>query len=405
MATAAAASPVATPDIRRRLASIDILRGLIMILMALDHVRDYFTYLPPSLDLTSPTQSWPALFFTRWITHLCAPGFVALAGTSVYLQRQRGRTAAQVSRHLLARGLWLIFLEITVISFGWSFNLAPILLVIWAIGASMIFLACLQFLPTAAIGTIGALIVCGHDLFDTAAAGGDIMKTHGVLETLLHRQGLLVVHGQVVGVLGYPLVPWIGVICIGYAFGALVVSEPGRRRRSSLLLGATFVLLFAALRLTHGYGDPIRFEHLDTPAQTVMSFLQVTKYPPSLEYLLATFGILLPLYAFIDWTTARGRLSKLNGLFEIYGRVPLFYYVLHIYLAHGLALLLTAAQHKDWRFWLKPGAVFAYHLPGWGFGLPGVYLVWITVVLALYVPCAAFGKFKARRRDWWLSYL
>jgi uncharacterized membrane protein len=369
--------------------------------MALDHSRDFFSSIS-GIDPTDPAQSWPALFATRWITHLCAPGFIALAGTSVYLQRQR-KTRGQVTKLLLTRGLWLCFLEVTLISYGWSFSLAPGLQVIWAIGVAMIFLGLLQRLPTLAIGAIGAVIVLVHNLFDGIAPE---RFGHGaIVWTLLHVPGPIFVHGRIVGFLLYPLIPWIGVICLGYAFGPIAVMEPARRQRLAALLGAGFLAVFSLLRVLRGYGDPILFQVQSTPERTAMAFLRVLKYPPSLEYVLVTLGVLLLLYALFDAAATRNWLPRLRGFVEVYGRVPFFYYVLHIYLLHATALAITAERHMDWRFWLIPGAVLSRHLNGWGYGLGVVYLVWLSVVLVLYFPCLWFSRLKARRRDWWLSYL
>jgi uncharacterized membrane protein len=386
----------------RRLESIDILRGLLMILMALDHARDYFTSVR-GINPTDPLHSWPALFATRWITHLCAPGFIALAGTSVFLQRKRGKPAQAMARLLASRGLWLMFLEITLISFGWSFSLAPALQVIWVIGIAMIFLATLQWLPTAVVGAIGAAIVLSHNLLDgirTEGVGGDAL-----LWRFFHQQGPIFLHGQMVGFILYPIVPWIGVICLGYAFGPIAAAGPLRRQKLSILLAVALLFAFTLLRIFHGYGDDYAFQHLATPAETAMSFLEVEKYPPSLQYLLATLGVLLLLYALFDRAVTSNWARHLRAIVETYGRVPFFYYVLHIYILHGLALALTAERGMNWRFWLIPGAFFLRHLDGWGYSLPGVYLIWSLTVLALYFPCRWFANVKARRRDWWLSYL
>jgi uncharacterized membrane protein len=394
--------PVPIQPASRRLESIDILRGLLMIVMAIDHARDYFTSVS-GFDPSDPLHSWPALFATRWIAHLCAPGFIALAGTSVYLQRKRGKPRGEMAKLLVTRGLWLMFLEITVISFGWSFALGPGLQVIWAIGVSMVFLAMLQRFSPVVIGVIGAVIVLGHNLLDGIRIEG--VGGEALLWRLLHQQGPIFVHGQIVGFILYPIVPWIGVICLGYAFGPVAASEPARRQKISVLLGLGMLVAFALLRVLHGYGDHDQFSYLATPSETVMSFLDVEKYPPSLHYLLATLGLLLLLYALFDLAATRNWARRLRGFVEVYGRVPFFYYVLHIYLLHGAALLITAERGMNWRFWLIPGAVFIRHLDGWGYGLPGVYLAWILVVLVLYFPCRWFGQLKARRRDWWLSYL
>ena len=402
MSTSAEAFPVPINPASRRLESVDLLRGLLMLLMAIDHARDYFSSVA-GINPTDPVHSWPALFATRWITHLCAPGFIALAGTSVYLQRQRGRSRAQMARLLYTRGIWLVFLEVTVISFAWSFAPAPALQVIWAVGVSMIFLGTLQRLPVAAIGAIGAAIVLLHNLLDPISA--ESLGREAALWNLVHESGPLMLHGQMAGFVLYPLIPWTGVICLGYAFGPVVLFDPVRRQRVSAVLGLCFVAVFTVLRVFHLYGDAEAFEHLQTPGQTLMSFLDVSKYPPSLHYLLATLGVLLLLYAAFDVAVTRNWAAWLRHFIETYGRVPFFYYVLHLYLLHGAALLLALAEHRDWRFWLIPGAVFFKHLSGWGFNLAGVYAIWAMAVLVLYLPCLWFSRVKARRRDWWLSYL
>lgn len=408
MSSPTATFPIPVNPESRRLESVDLLRGLLMLLMAIDHSRDFFSSLS-DVDPTGPMQSWPALFATRWITHLCAPGFIALAGASVYLQRQRGKSAAQMSELLATRGLWLILLEFTVVSYGWSFAFAPGLQVIWAIGFAMLFLAALQRLPTVAIGSIGGALVLFHNLFDRfTPSPGLLIPRAGTLDWLwmfLHHPGLLMFQGHPVAFVLYPLVPWIGVIALGYAFGAVVILSAERRRRICVLLGVSFLVMFSALRILHGYGDPIAFRHLATTTQTAMSFLQVLKYPPSLHYLLATLGVLLLLYAAFDLAVSRDWLHPVRGVVEIFGRVPFFYYILHIYLLHVGALVVTAAEGMNWNFWFQPGAVFMSHLPGWGFNLPGVYLAWLVLVVVLYFPCKWFAAVKARRRDWWLSYL
>ena len=380
-----------------------MLRGLMMLLMVIDHARDYFSSVS-GFDPTDPTQSWPALFATRWITHLCAPGFIALAGVSVYLQRLKGKTAAEMSRQLAIRGLWLIVLEITVVDFGWSFSPGIVLQVIWAIGVAMIFLAVLQWLPPLAIGTIGGAIVALHNLLDPISPART--STAGLLWTLLHQgKGPLLFHHQMIGIAAYPMIPWLGVICLGYAFGPILTMEPARRQRLSALLGASMLLVFTLLRFTHAYGDHIRFQQLATPERTAMSFLEVEKYPPSLQYLLATLGVVTLLYALFDRAVTQNWLPRARGFVEIYGRVPLFFYILHIYLLHTAALLWAAEQHENWRFWLTPYAVFIRHLAGWGYSLPVVYLVWFCTIAILYLPCRWFSQYKADHRTWWLSYL
>jgi uncharacterized membrane protein len=385
-----------------RVESVDVLRGLLIVLMALDHARDYFS--SAAIDPTDPVHSWPALFITRWVTHLCAPGFILLAGASVYLQRQR-KSAATLTRSLILRGLWLIFLEITVVTFGWSFGFGvPILQVIWVIGLCMIALAGLQWLPTPAVGLFGAIVILGHNLLDPVHASA--LGSWSDAWYVLHERGWLTFHAHPVALYGYPVIPWIGVMALGYCFGPVVTQASEQRQRISALLGIASFGAFVLLRLTHSYGDPgPGFEHLDTPAHTMMSIFSVQKYPPSLHYLLATLGIVLLLFSIFDRAAEHVRAPRLRAFFDVYGRVPFFFYILHIFLIHALALIVAAATIPTWRFWITPDVVFTSHLAGWGYSLPVVYLVCIAVVLVLYPACAWFSRLKDRRREWWLSYL
>ena len=386
----------------RRLESVDLLRGLLMILMALDHTRDFFS--SANVDPTDPLTSWPALFFTRWITHLCAPGFIALAGTSVYLQRHRGKTRPQLMKFLITRGCWLLFLELTLVDFGWFFKWPiPFFQVIWAVGASMIVLAFLQWLPVAAVGAIGAAIVVCHNLLDPIQSSS--LGRYANLWKLFHESGMLQYHGQTIGMAFYPVFAWIGVICLGYAFGPVVVAAPARRRRIAVGLAGLFLGVFSILRVMSGYGDRFHWHPLATPMQSAMFFFEVRKYPPSLDYVLVTFGFLLLLYTVFDKAVSENWLPRLRGFIETYGRVPFFYYVQHIYLIHGTALLLAIATHSDWRLFIGPQALMGDHPANWGFSLPGIYCLWIFFVLVLYPSCLWFSRLRARRRDWWLSYL
>jgi uncharacterized membrane protein len=385
-----------------RIESIDVLRGLLMVLMALDHTRDYFS--SAAVNPADPIHSWPALFATRWITHLCAPGFILLAGASAYLQRQR-KTAATLSRFLLTRGLWLIFVEVVIVSFGWSFAFGmPIFQVIWVIGACMIALAALLWLPQPAIGIFAAVVIAGSNLLDHfhAASFGHWKDAWEIV----HQEGFLTFHGHAFAMFGYPVIPWIGVMALGYYLGPMFTKAPAVRQRISALLGAASLALFALLRLTHSYGDPHPgWQHLATPFHSAMSFFDVEKYPPSFHYLLSTLGIILLLFALADYLVDHARAPRLRAFLDVYGRVPFFFYVIHIYLIHAAALALAFVTRPDWRYWITPDVIFTSHLDHWGFPLPVVYAIWISVVLLLYLPCRWFMGVKARRRDWWLSYL
>ena len=387
--TAASVSTISAD--RQRLDSIDLLRGLVMVLMALDHVREYFT--EARFDPLDLTQTSAALFATRWITHFCAPAFILLAGTSAYLVSKR-RTRAGLSRFLLTRGLWLVFLELTVVIFAWSFDLSYKggldLAVIWAIGWSMISLAALVYLPVSAVGAIGILMILGHNALDGIKP--EALGAWAPVWSVLHVQGPIP-YGFVV----YPLVPWIGVMAAGYALGTVYDLPDARRRRILSWLGLATIAGFLALRALNVYGDPQPWSAQSSALFSVLSFMNLAKYPPSLLFLLATLGPALLALAWFEH--ARGAAAR---FFVTIGRVPLFFYVIHIALAHllaGLAALILGygPEVLTNRPWVLS--------PGWGFGLPVVYVMWAIVVLALYPACRWFAAIKQRRRDWWLSYL
>jgi uncharacterized membrane protein len=372
-----------------------------MIVMALDHTRDFFSN--ALVNPTDPTQSWPMLFFTRWITHLCAPGFVALAGTSIYLQRQRGRTRGQTAQRLATRGLWLLFVEVAIVSPGLFFTYHfHFLQVIYAIGGSMILLAVLQYLPTAWVGAYGFAVVALHNLADRVSP--DHLRHGAAAWKLLLSGGAFMDHGRLWALDVYPVLPWSGVMALGFAFGAVVALPGPKRRARSLWLGLGALALFVALRLANVYGDPQPFQHLRTAQQTAMSFLNVTKYPPSLEYVCVTLGVLLVLFVLADSLLERQRMLPALQVVEIYGRVPFFYYVVHFYTVHLLSLIAVMFVQHTVHVSL-PTPIFNPPPPGAGFGLPIVYLIWACVVAALYLPCRWFAGVKARRRDWRLSYL
>jgi uncharacterized membrane protein len=381
-----------------RIASVDILRGLVIALMALDHVRDFFHAEALQFDPLDIEQSYPVLFATRWVTHFCAPVFVFLSGVSVYLQRTQGQSRTQLSRRLLTRGLWLVFLELTLIGLAWNFSLDFLFLqVIWAIGWSMVVLAALVWLPTPAVLAIGLGIVAGHNLLDPLQP--DQFGPLAPLWRALHESGPILVDGRLAGFFAYPLIAWIGVMALGYGLGAVFRLDPLARRRTLYALGAGFLAMFVLLRFLDGYGDANAWEVQSTFARTVMDFLATTKYPPSLQFLCMTLGPALLLLPLLE--RLRGRAAE---PWITFGAVPFFFYVLHVFLAHDLSAALSLAQgYPVWGV----GDLFrgAQGLQGFGVSLLATYGVWLLVLALLYPPCRWFAGLKRRRRDWWLSYL
>lgn len=379
-----------------RLEAIDLLRGLVIALMVLDHVRDFVHAgrHRSALDLATTT---PALFATRWVTHLCAPTFVFLAGASAWMQRARGRR--DLPRFLATRGLWFIALEATVLTAGWQFWRPRLLFlqVMWAIGASMLALSALCRLPARVVLAVGAAIVAGHNLLDPIEPAR--LGPLGPLWTALHEGGELAAWPVRVRV-AYPVLPWVGVMALGFGAGPVFTLDAAARRRWLTRVGASMLAAFALLRALDGYGDPGRWRAHDAPWKTAGDVLDVQKYPPSLLYVLVTLG---PALLALPWLErARGAVAR---QLVVFGRVPLFVYVTHIYLAHTLAVLIA------WAMGVPPGAnVNALYAPtpaadAWGLSLPATYAVWALVVALLARPARWFAGLKARRRDWWLGYL
>jgi uncharacterized membrane protein len=398
--------PQASP--RVRVESVDVLRGLVMVIMALDHTREFFSNYGgnPTDAATAPGL----IFFTRWITHLCAPTFVFLAGTSIYLQSLR-KPRAQLSRFLVTRGVWLMVLELVVVSSMLTFHPSPhffMLQVIWVTGLSMILMAALIYLPLWAVASFGAALVLVHNAFDWVNPA-TMSPVAATIWRLLHVPGVLVPPAS--GNLWlnlYPLIPWPGIMALGFAFGTFLQLPESRRQRVMLSLGLASVAVFAALRWINRYGDPLHWKHQSTAGRTFMSFMDVQKYPPSLLFTLVTLGVSLCLMAGFEVWQARGNFKALRSVLSIYGRVPFFYYLLHFTTIHLAALLTTAALGLDWRWWISlppSGGIFAGHPPGYGFSLPIVYLVWLAIVTLCYFPCRWFAGVKQGNKSPWLSYL
>jgi len=391
----AVAPPGASPA--DRLVSIDLVRGLVMVLMALDHVRDHIHRGALTSDPTDLSQAGAALFLTRWVTHFCAPVFVFLAGAGAFLWGARGRTRGELSRYLLTRGLWLVLLELTVVNWEWQMGIRlgfTVAQVIWALGWSMVALAVLVHLPTTVIVLIGGVMIVGHNLLD-----GIRPESLGALATLwkvLHVQGPIEYGPGRTLLVMYPLVPWIGVMATGYALGALYTRPLEERRGAMFALGGLLTGAFVAVRTLNVYGDPDPWSAQPDALITALSFLNCQKYPPSLLFLLMTLGPSLLLLAFLE----RG-VSRLARPLVVFGRVPLFYYIVHLLLIDVLTVGLAVARYRS-----RTPELFAQGPPAdYGYGLPVVYLVWIGVVAALYPVCRWYAAVKARSRSRWLSYL
>lgn len=381
-----------------RLDMIDALRGLVIALMVLDHVRDYFHWQAFVFSPTDLAKTTPLLFATRWITHLCAPSFVLLAGVSIFLQRAGGAyPRSSQSRLLLSRGLWLIVLELSVVVFGFNFVWPFLFLqVIWAIGVGMVAMAALIWLPRQAVLALGIVIIAGHGLL----AGFDPSQWGALapLWTLAMRPGGV---PGIEGFVAYPALPWLGILCLGYGIGPLFLLDAQRRRRVIAALALAMLAVFAILRAGSGFGDPSPWQRQADPVFDAMAFVNVSKYPPSLLYALVTLGVSLLLMLALERATGRSRRVLLA-----FGRTPLFTYLLHIYLVHGLALLIGIASGV-------PATMFVGILgnagriaeSGWGVNLPAVLGLWLGVLAALYPLSRWFAGVKARRRDRWLSYL
>ncbi len=391
---AAAAAAVPATVLRPRLVGIDLLRGLVMAIMVLDHARDFFgggSMNPRDVHDT-------ASFLTRWITHFCAPIFVLLAGVSAFLYGNRGRSKAEVARFLLSRGLWLMLIEITVVRFAWTFNGRydfVFMQVIWAIGCAMVVLAGLIHLPRWAIATFALTMILGHNLLDGVVPG----ESWRWLWVMTHAPGTLRPTPGMEMMAIYPLIPWVAVMAAGYALAPVFLRPEAERRRTLLRAGVVVTVGFVVLRATNLYGDPAPWAQQQGLLPTVLSFINCEKYPPSLLYLAMTIGpglILLGLLQSVR--TGMGR------VIVAFGRVPFLFYVAHIMLLHAMAVVVAWLTIGDtsWLFRHMP----VFNKPeGYGVALASVYALWLVALALLYPMCRWFGAIKQRRKDWWLSYL
>jgi uncharacterized membrane protein len=393
--------------IKNRIDSIDILRGIVMVIMALDHVRDFFHIHANTDDPLNLITTSPWLFFTRWITHFCAPIFVFLSGVSIYLQSLR-KTKTELSAFLIKRGLWLIFAEVAIVTLAISFN--PfynfiLLQVIWAIGISMVILGVLIHLPIKFILTLALVIVLGHNLLDIPESAPGFKA--GFWWDLLHH-GFFAVYpfapNHVVAIM-YPFVPWLGLMLLGYCTGTFFTSTYSAEQRKKILLriGMTVILFFIVVRFINVYGDPFSWSVQRNGLYTFLSFIKVHKYPPSLMYMCMTIGPALIFLALIEKVQ-----NGFTNVFRTYGRTAFFYYILHFYLAHllcGIAFFMRGHSLQD-AINAMQNVPFLFNIPGEGYGLVIVYMIWAFVVISLYPLCKWYDKYKTSHKEkWWLSYL
>ncbi len=394
----------AGPALRNRIQSIDTLRGLVMVIMALDHVRDYFHITAFTQDPTDLNTTTPALFFTRWITHFCAPVFVFLAGTSAYLVGRR-RTKKELSVFLIKRGFWLIIAEITLIGLGWTFDPlfhGAMLQVIWAIGCSMVLLGLLIYFPFKIVVAVGLILFFGHNVFDIVptpdkGVAGVLIKVFFTANSSFYPLPA----NRFIGFF-YAILPWTSVMLLGYGLGYFYraeVSNP-QRRKSLLLLGSGVIVLFIIFRFIEAYGDPRHWTYQKNAMFNFLSFINTTKYPPSLEYLCMTLGP-----AIIGLALIENVRNKFTSLLSTYGRAPFFYYILHIYLIHILCVAAFFITNHSVNEIVDANSPFLFRPANFGFSLPFVYLVWLFTVIVLYPLCRRYNNYKATHDNWWLSYV
>ena len=396
---------VATSN-KKRIESIDLLRGIVIVNMALDHVRDYFHAGNFLYDPTDMAQTNAPVFFTRWVTHFCAPVFVFLAGTSVFLIGER-KTKKELAFFLLKRGLWLVLLEVTIVNFAWGFNAASSIFrlqVIWVLGLGMVVMSAIIYLPPKIILATGLLILFGHNLFDNIHATGNSFPDF--LWGLLHeRKRFTISEGHLIGT-GYPLIPWLSIMMLGYCFGALYKKgmDAAFRKKYLLIIGGAATALFILIRGINMYGDMKSWQVQPSFIMSICSFLNVTKYPPSLLYTLMTLGPALIILMLLEKP-----LNIFGKIIIVIGRVPLFFYLIHLYLIHLLAIVAVVISGRPWTdmiFITGINAKDAPWLKGFGYSLAGTYLVWIAVILLLYPLCKWYDDYKTNHKEkWWLSYL
>ena len=383
-----------------RIASLDLLKGAIMIIMALDHVRDYFHFDAFFFDPTDPEKTNLGLYLTRWSTHYCAPTFSLLAGVSAYLIGIR-KSKKELSYFLLKRGIWLIFIELTVVNFSWFFDIhfqTFGLFVIWSLGISMIFLAAIIHLRLKHILIFSLLMIFGHNVLDSFHFGNDIFWS------IIHEFNFIDLQSGRKLLVGYPIIPWIGVMSLGYYFGSFYDRNfsAEKRKKIFLIIGLSSIIMFLIVRFLNGYGNLNNWKSYELDIQTIFSFFNPAKYPPSISYLLMTLG---PIFLILSRT--ENLKGKIINIISVFGKVPFFYYILHIYLIHLLALITAWITGFGWESLIIKGWVTQSPLlKGFGFNLWIVHFIWIAIVIALYPFCKKFSIYKQNNKDKaWLSYL
>ena len=401
--------------LRPRIVSVDLLRGLVMVIMLLDHTREYVNAQSFLFSPTDLSKTTTALFFTRWITHFCAPTFVFLAGTSIYLQRLRGKSTAELSRFLFTRGLWLIVVEFTLVRFAIFFDFDYTFLglaeVIWIFGVSMVVMAVLVWLPLAVSAMFGLVLIFGHNLLDSfsmgpaMAAPGSAPGSWQTVWIFLHQPGMVPMFGGTTNLfVAYPLIPWVGVMAAGYALGAVYGWDSEQRKRFLLGIGLAAVVLFLVVRYLNVYGDPAPWQPQSTGWFTVLSFLNTTKYPVSLLFLLMTLGPAMIFLATVDNASGKGIVSNILLTF---GRVPFFYFILQMFVAHLAGVILGYLAGFDVGFWFTnyPFSDTIKAPPGFGFSLAVTYAAWLFGIIILYPICRWYGGIKRRSGHWLFSYM
>ncbi len=382
-----------------RIESLDLLKGLVIVIMAIDHVRDYFHYSSYFFDPTDPALTTIPLFLSRFLTNFCAPAFSFLAGLSAFMIGKR-KSPNELSIFLLKRGLWLVFVELVIMDFGWCFDISFRLIafqVIWSLGISMIFLAALLHLPKKVILIFSCLLIFGHNLLDN-------IHFDNILWTFLHERKPFLTTADHEFRVGYAIIPWVAVMSLGYWFGSYynTTFEPSKRRKLFNIIGISALLLFVILRSVNSYGNILPWKDYGNLTQTIFSFFNLSKYPPSLSFLLVTLG-----GALLFLANTEKLKGKAVNFFCVFGRVPFFFYIIHIYLIHLLALITAEFTGFGWQKMILPALPFRVEaLKGFGFNLLIVYLIWILVILLLYPICKKFDAYKqAHKEKWWLSYL